>query len=369
MTATPTIVGLGEVLWDVFPDGPRFGGAPANFACTAAGVGGDTVHAAMVSAVGNDEPGRQALQALMDHAVDVQSVDQIDFQTGQVLMTLDRHGQATYEFASNTAWDHLEWNPHLKTLADRTDAVCFGTLGQRAAISATTIQQSVLSTPPESLRVFDVNLRPPFWTPDAVLRSMELANVLKLNDEELPVVAGLLQIYGDPEEILRQLMKRYSLKLTALTREANGSLMLSENGDLPGKPTNVVDTVGAGDAFTATMIVGLLANRTLKDLHSWAAEVAAYVCSQAGATPLLPWHLSCASATTIYVAKTPEFFSLFESRPNSMEMLDEVDRFEGTVKKSDLCFRRNHDFCSLHSFDWNSKRSCRRKTKRPVHPV
>ena len=162
MTATPTIVGLGEVLWDVFPDGPRFGGAPANFACSAAGLGGDTVHAAMVSAVGNDELGRQALQALMDHAVDVRGVDQIDFQTGQVLVSLDQHGRATYEFASNTAWDHLEWTPHLKILAERTDAVCFGTLGQRAAISATTIQQFVLSTPPKSLRAFDVNFRPPF---------------------------------------------------------------------------------------------------------------------------------------------------------------------------------------------------------------
>ena len=123
---------------------------------------------------------------------------------------------------------------------------------------------------------------------------MELGNVLKLNDEELPVVASLLKISGDHEHILQQLMKRYSLKLTALTRGANGSLMLSGSGeisDLPGKPTSVVDIVGAGDAFTATMIVGLLANRSLTDLHAWAAEVAAYVYSQAGAKPLLPSHL------------------------------------------------------------------------------
>jgi fructokinase len=108
MSAKPIIVGLGEVLLDVFPDGSRFGGAPANFACSAAGVGGHAVHVAMVSAVGNDKLGRQALRALADHAVDVRGVNQIDFQTGQVLVSLDKHGQATYEFASNTAWDHLE---------------------------------------------------------------------------------------------------------------------------------------------------------------------------------------------------------------------------------------------------------------------
>lgn len=299
MTATPTIVGLGEVLWDVFPDGPRFGGAPANFACSAAGVGGDAVCVAMVSAVGNDELGRKALQALIEHAVDVQCVDQLDFQTGRVLVSLDDRGQATYEFAANTAWDHLEWRSNLKTLSERTDAVCFGTLGQRSERSAKTIEQFVLSTPRTSLRVFDVNLRPPFWTSDAVLRSLEMANVLKLNDVELPIVAGLLQIEGNHESVLRQLVKRYSLKLAALTRGANGSLLVSDTGeirDLPGKPTNVVDTVGAGDAFTAAMIVGLLSNRNLADIHSWAAEVAAYVCSQGGATPAIPMHLRVTEA-------------------------------------------------------------------------
>ena len=291
MTGTSKIVGLGEVLWDVFPDGPRFGGAPANFACSAAGVGGDAVHVAMVSAVGNDSLGRKALEALAEHAVDVQCVNQIDFQTGQVLVSLDEHGKATYEFASNTAWDHLEWRDSLKMLAEQTDAVCFGTLGQRSEISAKTIQQYVLSTPLDALRVFDVNLRPPFWTSDAVLRSLELSNVLKLNDEELPIVAALLHIEGSHESIMRQLMERYSLKLIALTRGSNGSFLLSETGEnsnLPGKPSNVVDTVGAGDAFTASMIVGLLSNRPLADIHAWAAEVAAYVCSQAGATPAIP---------------------------------------------------------------------------------
>lgn len=294
MTVTPTIVGLGEVLWDVFPDGPRFGGAPANFACSAAGVGGETVHVSMVSAVGHDALGRRALQTLIEHAVGVQYVDQMEFQTGQVVVSLDNLGRATYNFAANTAWDHLEWRAGLETLAERTDAVCFGTLGQRSQLSATTIERFVSSTPLTSLRVFDVNLRPPFWTAEAVLRSLELANILKLNDEELPVIAGLLKIDGDSENILRQLMERYALKLAALTRGANGSLLLSESGeisDLPGKPTKVVDTVGAGDAFTAAMIVGLLTNRTLSDLHHWAAEVAAYVCSHAGATPRLPSYL------------------------------------------------------------------------------
>lgn len=294
MTATLTIIGLGEVLWDVFPDGPRFGGAPANFACSTAGVGGDVVHAVMVSAVGNDDLGREALQALADRTVDVHCVHQIDFPTGQVFVSLDDLGHATYEFAADSAWDHLNWTAKLKTLAERSNAVCFGTLGQRSKTSAKTIEQFVLQTRPSTLRVFDVNLRPPFWTPDVVLRSLEIANALKLNDAELPIVAQLLKIEGDQESILRQIMARYSLKLAALTRGANGSLLISESGetsDLPGKPTTVVDTVGAGDAFTATMIVGMLSNRTLPDLHLWAADVAAFVCSQPGATPLLPLSL------------------------------------------------------------------------------
>lgn len=291
MTDRKQIIGLGEVLWDVFADGPRFGGAPANFACSAAGVGGRGVHVSVVTGVGNDALGEQGLEEFRKRNVDVAHVTQLDCQTGQVLVQLDAQGQASYTFLEDTAWDNVAWTNDLRLLAQNTDAVCFGTLGQRSIVSRQTIRQFVHATPDRCLRILDINLRPPYWNDTVIRESLPLANVLKLNSDELPIVASCLLLQGNEEELMRQLLQRFSLRLVALTRGAAGSLLLSSTGqrsELPGKKIMIVDTVGAGDAFTAALTVGLLQGRPLSEVHVWADRVAAFVCTQPGATPDFP---------------------------------------------------------------------------------
>jgi fructokinase len=300
MKPLPVIVGLGEVLWDMFPDGPRFGGAPANFVCSAAGLGRGQFEVAMASAVGDDELGRLAFAALNEHQVNIAAVARLNYPTGQVDVTLDEHGHASYEFASNTAWDHLPWTNELEALANRANVVCFGTLAQRSDQSQKTIRRFVASTPPSCLRLLDINLRWPFWHHDVILQSLAMASALKLNDSELPVIASLLQLRGSDEAVLAQIMERYSLKVIALTRGANGSLLLQDSGersDLAGQSVRVVDTVGAGDAFTAALALGVLRGLRLEAIHRWASDVAAFVCTQAGATPRLPASLGLPQET------------------------------------------------------------------------
>lgn len=294
MKAIPVIVGLGEVLWDVFPDGPRFGGAPANFTCGAAELGQRQVDVTIVSAVGNDDLGRLAIAELNDHQVNSTEVARLHYPTGQVDVLLDEHGHASYQFAPDTAWDHLAWTKELESLANRTNAVCFGTLAQRSKQSQSTIRQFIASTPPSCLRILDINLRWPYWNEDVILQSLAMANALKLNDSELQEITSLLQIRGSDEAVLAQIMERYSLQVIALTRGENGSLLLRDSGersDLAGQSVQVVDTVGVGDAFTAALALGFLGGLSLKAIHLWASDVAAFVCTQAGATPRLPAHL------------------------------------------------------------------------------
>jgi fructokinase len=291
MTQPVTIVGLGEVLWDVFPDGPRFGGAPANFACSVAELASDSARVFMASAVGSDELGRRAIESLQEHGVQTRCVAAVDRPTGQVLVQLDALGCASYVFAADTAWDNFAWSHELEQLAARADAVCFGTLGQRSEISRETIRRFVRATPATCLRVLDINLRPPFWNDQIVLQSLPLANVLKLNDAELPILACMLHMHGTEDQLLLQLLNRYSFHLVALTRGAAGAVLLRNSGersDLPGQSTVVVDTVGAGDSFTATLIIGLLRGLPLETINAWAGRVAAFVCSQSGATPHFP---------------------------------------------------------------------------------
>lgn len=290
-TERPLIAGLGEILWDVFPDGPRFGGAPANFACNAAGLAGDSADVAMVSAVGNDELGSRALAALEAHRVATDGVARRPQPTGTVNVTLDESGKASYGFASDTAWDNLIWTDDLRALAACTQAVCFGTLGQRSSVSRDVIQSFVAATPAECLRVFDINLRPPYWSEDVFQQSLTLASVLKLNEDELPVLARLLDLQGDDESLLAAINERCDLQLSVLTRGASGALLVRRTGEraaVSGQKVQVIDTVGAGDSFTAAIVVGLLKQLPLRATAEWAARVAAFVCTQPGATPELP---------------------------------------------------------------------------------
>ena len=287
------IVGLGEVLWDVFPDAALFGGAPANFACSAAALGGDIVQAYVVSAVGPDELGQRAIESLLSHGVDTQCVMQVENPTGRVLIELDSTGQASYEFPDDVAWDNVPWSVELEKLAASADVVCFGSLAQRCAVTRETVQRFLRSSAPYTLKVFDVNLRPPPVAEATILESLALADVLKLNDEELPRLASLIGATGTEVEIMRDFAKQFDLQLVALTRGADGAVLLRDEqlSVQAGVTTEVVDTVGAGDAFTASLVLGMLAEEELGAINEKACRVAAYVCSQPGATPGIPAEL------------------------------------------------------------------------------
>jgi fructokinase len=289
MSARPVIAGIGEVLWDVYPDAAHFGGAPANFACHAASLGAE---AWMVSAVGADELGDRALDSLGRRGVECASVTRDPkHATGRVLVTLDATGQASYEFAAETAWDHLSWSDQRASLARRCDAVCFGTLGQRSSISRDTIRRFVKATPLTALRVFDVNLRQHFYDAETIESSLQIASALKLNGEELPIVAELCGIKARaPRDILMELISRYELRFAALTHGSDGALLIAagEESECPAVPTTVVDTVGAGDAFTATLVFDFLRGLPVVEINRHANAVASFVCSQPGATSPLP---------------------------------------------------------------------------------
>jgi fructokinase len=292
MTRRLVIAGIGEVLWDVYPDAARFGGAPANFACHAAALGAD---AWMASAVGVDDLGRSALATLETAGVRCETVARDrEHDTGQVLVTLDSSGQPSYKFADDSAWDHLEWSAALESLAERCDAVCFGTLGQRSEPSRATIRRFVRTARPRALRMFDVNLRQHFYNRDTVHTSLEIASAVKLNDEELPTVAEFCGIHAStPRQMLRELVDRYDLRLAALTCGAEGALLMAadEESTCPAVPVKVVDTVGAGDAFTATIVPDFLRGLPLAEINRHANAVASFVCSQPGAVMKLPDYL------------------------------------------------------------------------------
>lgn len=287
------ITSIGEVLWDVFPDGPRFGGAPANVASHVAGLGAE---AAMVSCVGEDEFGTRALDELRQRGINTECVTTTaDHPTGTVKVELNEAGKPRFTIEQPAAWDHLEWSDAARQLAHRCDAICFGTLGQRIAAAHQVIQQFVAAAPASALRVCDVNLRPPFIDEAVIRSSLEWANVLKLSDEELGVVAAASGCSGSEPEILAELLDNWGLHLIAVTRGDQGATLLrnEERSDCKGIPVEVKDTVGAGDAFTATMICGLLHGAPLDMINRQACRIASYVCSQQGATPPIPDSLTC----------------------------------------------------------------------------
>lgn len=273
------------MLWDLLPGGKELGGAPANFAYHAQMLG---AKAAVVSCVGTDALGEEIVARLDRVKLDrsLVAVDPVH-PTGAVSVTLDQHGVPNYVIHTDVAWDFIPWSSELGSAAARADAVCFGSLCQRSPVSRETVRRSLRATPADSLRVFDINLRQAFFDRDVVHESLELSNVLKLNDGELPTVAKLLGLSGDPLDTLQQLVLRYSLKLVALTRGSSGSVLCMEGrcSEHPGCSVDVVDTVGAGDAFTAAVVMGMLQGRDLDAINDSANRLGAYVCSQKGAMP------------------------------------------------------------------------------------
>ncbi len=282
------IVGLGEILWDMFPHGKKLGGAPANFAYHAQCLYGKGF---VVSAVGGDELGNEILERLDSLGLSKEYVA-IDrgHPTGTVTVKLDKAGQPEYTIHEDVAWDNIPYTEKLAELAARTDAVCFGSLAQRSAVSHNTIDKFLKSTRPVCLRVFDVNLREAFYSKEIICDSLKLCNILKLNNDELPVIAELCSISGDEKEILSGLIEKYSLDLVALTMGKEGSRLITTEEDsfYEAEDVEVVDAVGAGDAFTGAMVMGLLNKSPLKAIHKHASRVADYVCTQKGATPEIP---------------------------------------------------------------------------------
>lgn len=287
----PKVIGIGELLWDMLPTGPRMGGAPANFACHAKALGADAV---VISRVGADESGAGLLAKLRALGVPADGITDDPLNpTGTVVVTLGADGQPQFQISAGVAWDYLQATPELIRIASVADAICFGCLGQRAASSRAAIRQLVAATPAGALRVFDVNLREDFYTAEILDDSLKLANVCKLSDGELPVIARLLGLTGDTRGQLRQLVDRYDLRLIVYTRGATGSVLCNgtewcEHG---GIPTEVRDTIGAGDSFTSAVAMGLLQGWPLERISDCANEIAAYVCSHDGAVPELPQSL------------------------------------------------------------------------------
>ena len=282
------IVGIGEVLWDLLPTGKQLGGAPANFACHAHAL---SANARLISRVGDDPPGREIIANFRARGIPTETIG-VDTAapTGSVSVEVDAQGHPQFTIHENVAWDHIAADSAALAAVRSADAVCFGTLAQRTKFVRATVAALLAATRPDALRIFDINLRPPFIDPDVISRSLATANVLKLNEQELPMLAEIFHLSGEPTQQLATLADRFSLRLVALTRGSDGSVLLADGQlvEQPGLPTAVRDTVGAGDSFTAAAAIGFLRNWPLEQISLYANTIAAYVCSQSGATPSLP---------------------------------------------------------------------------------
>ena len=283
------IVGMGEVLWDMLPEGKKIGGAPANFAYHVSQYGFDGY---VVSAVGDDKLGNEILESFNNRRLNY-LIQRVPYPTGTVQIELDEAGIPCYEIKENVAWDNIPFTVDLEKLAKKTRAVCFGSLAQRNTVSRETINRflDVMSDAAGQYRVFDVNLRQGFYDKEILCNSMKRCNILKINDEELIAVSRMFEYPGiDLEDKCRALLSEYGLEILILTCGVNGSYVFTrENVSFVNTPTiEVADTVGAGDSFTATFISAILKGKSIREAHELAVEVSAYVCTQNGAMPELP---------------------------------------------------------------------------------
>ncbi|MES2789005.1 MAG: carbohydrate kinase [Planctomycetota bacterium] len=286
----PCVVGLGEILWDIMPSGTFLGGAPANFAFHANQLG---ARGLVVSAVGNDALGQQILDKLESLGLATTGLRRVPHPTSTVTVaTVD--GQPAYTIHTGVAWDYLPFDDALQNLARQADAVCFGSLAQRSPDSRHSLQQFLEATRKDCCRVFDINLRQHYYDTETIQTALELSHVLKLNHEELPIVADLLGLPAAPDATINALLQRFGLRLIALTRGGDGSSLYSRwrVSHHPGEPVaQIADTVGAGDSFTAALVMGLLHQDDLDVIHDRASKLASFVCTQRGATPQIPAEL------------------------------------------------------------------------------
>lgn len=287
------VVGMGEALWDVLPEGKKIGGAPANFAYHVSQFG---LPSCVVSAVGEDTLGKEITENFTSKGLN-QLIAEVPYPTGTVQVEIDQAGVPQYEIKENVAWDNIPYTERLETLAQKTKAVCFGSLAQRNVVSRNTINSFLDAMPrtEDSLVVFDVNLRQEFYNKEILCNSMRRCNILKINDEELVTVSRMFGYPGiDLQDKCWILLGKYNLKMLILTCGINGSYVFTP-GNVSFQPTpkvEVADTVGAGDSFTAAFIASILKGKSVQEAHSRAVRTSAYVCTKKGAMPILPPELT-----------------------------------------------------------------------------
>lgn len=283
------VVGMGEALWDVLPEGKKLGGAPANFAYHVSQFGLESL---VVSAVGDDTLGKDILKSFRKKRLNG-IIEVVPYPTGTVQVTLDSAGVPRYDIKEGVAWDNIPYTTALERLARQTCAACFGSLAQRSAVSRQTLNRFLDAMPdtPDTLKIFDINLRQDFYTEDILCDSMRRCNILKINDEELATVGRMFGYPDtDPQDQCRILLEKYSLRMLILTCGANGSYVFT-----PGRVSfietpriQVADTVGAGDSFTAAFVSAILKGKSADEAHRLAVDTSAFVCTQQGAMPVLP---------------------------------------------------------------------------------
>lgn len=287
------VVGMGEALWDVLPEGKKIGGAPANFAYHVSQFG---LPSCVVSAVGDDALGKEIIENFTSKGLN-QLIAEVPYPTGTVQVEIDPAGVPQYEIKENVAWDNIPYTAHLEMLAEKTKAVCFGSLAQRNVVSRNTINRFLDAMPQneDTLVVFDVNLRQGFYNKEILCNSMKRCNILKINDEELVTVSRMFGYPGiDLQDKCWILLGKYNLKMLILTCGINGSYVFTP-GNVSFQPTpkvEVADTVGAGDSFTAAFIASVLKGKSVQEAHSTAVQTSAFVCTKKGAMPTLPSELT-----------------------------------------------------------------------------
>ncbi len=284
-----TVVGMGEALWDVLPEGKKIGGAPANFAYHVSQFG---LPSCVVSAVGSDPLGQEIIENFTSKGLN-HLIEEVPYPTGTVQVEIDQAGIPQYEIKENVAWDNIPYTARLEALAQRTRAVCFGSLAQRNVVSRQTINRflDAMNHDDETLVVFDVNLRQGFYNNEILCESMQRCNILKINDEELVTVSRMFGYPGiDLQDKCWILLGKYNLKMLILTCGINGSYVFTPGSVsfLPTPQVEVADTVGAGDSFTAAFISSILRGRSVAEAHAAAVSTSAFVCTRNGAMPLLP---------------------------------------------------------------------------------
>ena len=281
------VVGLGEALWDVLPEGKKLGGAPANFAFHAGQFGLNSI---AVSALGEDKLAEETIQQLEEKNLQY-CMPHVPYPTGTVQVTLDNEGIPTYDIKENVAWDNIPFNDDVKAIAENARAVCWGSLAQRNVVSRESIYKFLDATPKDCMKIFDINLRQNFYTKEVICESMKRCNILKINDEELVLIGRMFGYPGlDIENKCWLILGKYDLDMLVLTCGTNGSYVFTP-GSMSYQPTpkvEVADTVGAGDSFTGTFCASILAGKPVTEAHKLAVSVSAYVCTQNGAMPILP---------------------------------------------------------------------------------